>query len=347
MKVKPIEYWSFSELESLYNMSGSFRQCAKAVGCDPKTFRKYYNIKKDELANGYNEVSNIINDIPITVKNIPKTNVESAIQTVQDSGYFVTKKPLQRGYTFDLDVEPIETNTYKIGICSDTHLGSKYQQIESLWKFYEKCEHEGITTILHAGDISDGYNLYNGQQFEIFLHGERAQAQYIIENYPEIEGITTELCGGNHDESFYKRYGSDICYDISVQRSDIKYRGFYLANLNIGNIDICLHHGDGGCSYARSYRPQKLALSKIEDKGINTPKMLVIGHYHATCILPDYVGIYTIQMPCFQSSTPSYMGRKGLNPDIGGIILEFEESEGLLVSTKTQYISYKAKEDDY
>ena len=58
-------------------------------------------------------------------------------------------------------------------------------------------------------------------------------------------------------------------------------------------------------------------------------------------------GIYTIQMPAFQSSTPSYMGRKGLNPDIGGIILEFEESEGKLVSTKTQYVNYRTVENDY
>ena len=350
---KKLSEWTIDEMESLYIQLGSFRKCAKELCCDPKTFRKYYYNKKNEINN--HDANMLCNDINNTLNNIlkPITNnsitpdLDSAIQTIQNAGWFVTKKPLQRNYTFDLDIEPTETNIYKVGIVSDTHLGSKYQQMESLWKFYEKCEREGITTIFHAGDLSDGVNMYNGQQFEIFLHGERAQAQYIIENYPKIDGITTEMIGGNHDESFYKRYGSDICYDVSIQRPDMKYKGFYLANFNIGNINICIHHGDGGVAYARSYKPQKLALSKIENKDTPTPNILAIGHYHATCILPDYVGIYTIQMPAFQSSTPSYMGRKGLNPDIGGIILEFEESEGKLVSTKTQYVNYRTVENDY
>ena len=328
--------WTVEEMEQLYSELGSFRKCAKYAGTTHPTWIKIYNDKR---------ISGKSQEKLSKYCSVPELN--SAIQAVQESGYFVTKKPLERGYTFDLDVEPIEMNTYKIGVVSDTHIGSKYQQMESLWKFYEKCENEGITTVLHSGDLSDGVLMYAGQQFEIFLQGERAQAEYIIENYPEIEGITTRFIGGNHDESFWKRYGSDICYDVSVQRPDMDYKGFYLANLNIGDVKICLHHGDGGVSYARSYKAQKLALSKIEDKCSDTPDMLLLGHYHISCIIPDYVGMYLIQMPCFQASTPSYMSKKGLNAEIGGVILEFEESEGELVSTKTQYVSYKAKEDDY
>ena len=332
---KKLQNWTLEEMEDLFNELGSYRKCAKVANTTHGTWIRHYKEKKQ-----------IDKTCEKLTKYLPK-EINTAIEKVQDSGYFVTKKPLKRGYNFDLDIETTENNIYKIGIVSDTHMGSRYQQLESLWKFYEKCDNEGITTIFHAGDLSDGVNIYNGQQHEIFLHGERAQAQYIIDNYPEISGMTTEIVGGNHDESFYKRYGSDICYDVAVQRPDIHYKGFYLANFNIDDINICLHHGDGGVAYARSYKPQKIALSKIEDKNTITPDIVALGHYHCSCILPDYIGIYMIQMPCFQAATPSYMGRKGLTPDIGGIILEFEESDGKLVSTKTQYVKYNPKDDDY
>ncbi len=337
--VPPLSEWSFDRLNSLYELCGkSFRACAREVGCAPNTFIKYYN-KKMESEN--NQLSG-----ETEIEQHTSPEIQDAIQVIQNSGFFVTKKPLQRGYTFDLESDS-DISIHKIGIVSDTHLGSRYQQLESLWKFYDLCNSEGIDTVLHAGDLSDGYNMYAGQVFELFVHGETAQAKYIIDNYPQIDGINTLLIGGNHDESFYRKYGSDICYNVSVQRPDMQYKGFYLANFNLNGISICLHHGDGSVAYARSYRPQKLALSKIEDKYTRTPDIFAIGHYHTSCILPDYVGIYTIQMPCFQAQTPSYMGKKGLNPDIGGIILEIEEQDGKMISSKTQYVSYAPKEDDY
>lgn len=336
--MKRLSEWTAKEMEELYNELGSYRKCAKEVGTTHPTWIKHY---KEKISGNDNSTNNVVTDNNY----IPK-NLDDAIQQVQDSGYFVTKKPLNQGYTFDLDIEPVENNTYKIGVVSDTHLCSKYQQLESLWKFYETCDHQGITTILHAGDLSDGMFVYPGHIFELFIHGEKTHSQYIIDNYPNIKGIDTILIGGNHDESFWKKNGSDICYDVSVQRPDMLYKGFHLADFNINNINICLHHGDGGVAYARSYKPQKLAMSKIENKYSKNPDIVLIGHYHCSCILPDYMGMYTIQMPCFQSQTP-YLGRKGLTPDIGGVILEIEECDGEMISTKTQCINYRPKEEDY
>jgi predicted phosphodiesterase len=276
-----------------------------------------------------------------------KTDLDSAIQIVQNGGFFVSKKPLQRGYTFDLDMDHHHGNVFKIGLVSYTHMCSKYQQLNVLWQFYKYCEEEGIRDVMMAGDISDGYNMYPGHLFEVAVHGERAQANYIIENYPKFDDIKTTFIGGNHDESFWKKDGSDICYDVANERNDLIYKGYYLANFDLNGINICLHHGDGGVAYAKSYRPQKLALSKIEDEGIKNPDVLIIGHYHSMCLLPKYIGMYVIQMPCFQGQTPAYMGKKGLSPDIGGIILEIEEKNGKILSTKTQYVGYQAKADDY
>jgi predicted phosphodiesterase len=337
--MKPLRQWSIQEMEDLYNELGSFRKCAAFMGTTHPTWIRIYEDKKSKMEDAA--------QTQLTKYCSPK-ELSSAIQTVQNSGLFVTKKPLQRGYTFNLDISPIDDiNTYKIGIVSDTHLCSKYQQLESLWRFYGTCAEQGITTILHAGDISDGYKIYPGHEFEIFEMGEKNQATYIINNYPKIDGVTTYFIGGNHDESFYKRYGSDICYDISVQRPDLIYKSSYLANFIIHGVNICLQHADGSVPYARSYKLQKLAQAQVENRDNATPSLLAVGHYHCSCVVPDYIGIYAIQLPCFQAQTPSYMGKKGLNPDIGGIILEFEEQNGKMISSKTQYIRYNTKKDDY
>ena len=64
-------------------------------------------------------------------------------------------------------------------------------------------------------------------------------------------------------------------------------------------------------------------------------------------MLPKYYGMLAVQMPCFQLPTPNYMGRKGLNPDIGGIIMEMEILGEKSISMKTEYVGYKPIEDDY
>jgi len=344
---KPLSKWTLDEMEELYAEQGSFRGCGRVVGVHHCTWIKAYDekLKEKEQMKGLKQTL-------LTLDYMPKEKaspivINSAVRLVQDNGYLCTKKPLQRGRTITIQPEPVDNNVYKIGLVSDTHLCSMYQQISSLWKFYETCEKQGVDTVLHSGDLSDGFKLYSGQEFEIFKHGEKAQSQYIVENYPHIEGIQTQVIGGNHDESFWKRFGTDICYNVGIQRPDISYLGFYLATVITHGVNICLHHGDGGVTYAKSYKSQKLALSKIENKEKPAPDVISLGHYHTSCILPRIFGMYMVQMPCFQGVTPNYMGRKGMNPDIGGVILELEIEDNKLVSTKTQYIQYKEQEDDY
>lgn len=67
---KKLSEWTIDEMESLYIQLGSFRKCAKELCCDPKTFRKYYYIKKNEkLILDGNKTFERIEPI---IKNIPK-----------------------------------------------------------------------------------------------------------------------------------------------------------------------------------------------------------------------------------------------------------------------------------
>ncbi len=297
-----------------------------------------FGVVRDKKTGRYLSKDKNENDISNDKSN--KKTLAEALEICSNAGYKVTKEELKRGGKYNLDIDYHHGHTYKVGIVSDTQMGSLYEQLDSLWAFYDYCDKDGITEIWNAGDISDGHGMYTGHTFELFCHGERAQAKYIIENYPKFDDIITRFIGGNHDESFWRQNGADICHDIAIQRPDLIYLGYYIAAFKLGLSNIILHHGDGGVAYAQSYRPQKYAISYIENEGFKTPDILVLGHYHCSCILPHYMGMYIIQMPCFQAVTPRYMGRKGLNPHIGGVILEITEKNGKVISTKTECKTY-------
>lgn len=61
---------------------------------------------------------------------------------------------------------------FRIGVVSDTHLCSNEEALDELHCAYDIFKREGITTVLHAGDIVTGRGIYRGQEAE--TKGERA-----------------------------------------------------------------------------------------------------------------------------------------------------------------------------
>jgi predicted phosphodiesterase len=211
----------------------------------------------------------------------------------------------------------ISDNVFKIGVVSDTHLCSKKEKLDELLTFYSICKKVGVSIVLHAGDILDGIKCYRGHEQEVHTFGAKEQVRYAINRYPFVEGIITHFIDGNHDESFWKLAGICTGELISNERPDLVYMGLYSADIEIGGVKIRLHHGDGGGSYALSYKGQKLA-EQIPSG--DKPRILLIGHYH-TCFYFFYRNIHIFNCGSFQGQT-SYLLRRGLNPAIGGWILE-------------------------
>ena len=70
--------------------------------------------------------------------------------------------------------------TIKIGIVSDTHIGSNYWQKTFLKMAYEDFKRNGIKSVYHAGDLSDGmYTNRAGNIYEIHSYGFDQQADEI------------------------------------------------------------------------------------------------------------------------------------------------------------------------
>ena len=271
-----------------------------------------------------------------------KIKLNKLLEEMSKRGFISTHRELliDKTYKFARRLKP-----FKIGIVSDTHLGSNCQQITLLHEAYKIMKAEGVKKVFHAGDMIEGNGkLFRGQVYEMFLHGADAMADYTIKNYPKINGMTTYVIGGSHDYSFYKESGMDVLQKISERRPDIDYLGMFGAYLQIGKILIYVMHGSGGVAYARSYKMQKIIEQFPPEK---KPHILLLGHYHVECHLPTYRNVAGFQLPCFQTQT-NYLMAKGLFPEIGFLILKiFPSVKGIFKYETEWYPFYVPVKNDY
>jgi len=267
-------------------------------------------------------------------------------------GYRVEKlTPDKMDRRFKIDPRLFDGEVIKFGSISCTHLGSKYQQLTHLHSFYQYAQEQGCKVIFHNGDMVDGINVYPGHEYELFLHGIKAQREYAIRHYPRMEnGGKTYVIDGNHDYSFHKEIGDDILEGVASKREDIEYLGSYGAFPKVLGLNIYMHHG-GGMSkpYARSYRMQKNIEEMTPDK---KPDFYFLGHYHASCILLEYRNVIAFQLPSFQAQTP-YARRSGWPAEVGGFIItvvknERERASGGTSKMQFEFVPfYVPKENDF
>jgi predicted phosphodiesterase len=270
-----------------------------------------------------------------------KVREKELLEEISRRGFMSVKREIKQDLVYSIRFG----NKEKIAVVSDTHLGSCKQQLHSLRVFYALCQKRGITKVLHCGDMVEGNGKqFNGQIYEMFLHGADAMVEYAIQNYPKIKGITTYVIGGNHDYSFYKESGDDVLKRICEKRQDIRYLGMSGAYIKFGNIKVYMMHGDSGSAYARSYRLQKICEQFSPEQ---KPNILLLGHYHQPCYLSGYRNIEALQLPCFQAQT-HFLKAKGIYPFVAGTILEWTKNKKGLTYFRVETIPfYEIREGDF
>ena len=249
---------------------------------------------------------------------------------------------------------------YRIGLVSDTQIGSKYQQMTPLHDAYSIFDTRQTDFNVHAGDVFDGVDMYRGHRDELFLYDAEQQRNYAEKHYPHSKrGTNTYLIGGQHDYCYMKQNGYNILEHLCELRKDLIYRGFYSAEFSIKGLRIGLEHPGGGIAYALSYAIQKFTedlagyvLTRIRNKpeDLNLlPVMVFFGHYHKMMHLPSYMGVDAVGLPCFQSRT-KYLQQKRHHPDVGCAIAEiYLDKNNNLSSTKIEFVNMNSqiKERDY
>lgn len=233
----------------------------------------------------------------------------------------------------------------RFGVVSDTHLGSLWQQLIHLNRFYDLLQREGITTVYHPGDITEGVNMRQGHEYEVFVHGCDAQAQYVIDKYPIRTGIVTKFITGNHDHSGIKHAGHDIGPMIARSRSDMEYLGRATAKILITpKCTLQLNHPLDGSAYALSYAPQKTIDALM---GGTKPNILLNGHHHKAFYL-FYRNIHTLESGTFQAQTP-WMSGKRMAAMMGGWIVEAHvDDDGTITRFRPEFVPiYEAIDNDH
>lgn len=232
---------------------------------------------------------------------------------------------------------------YRIGLVSDTHGGSKFEQLSALRAFYDYAEGEGVDFFIHSGDVTQGADqMHRGMELEVHAHGAEAQVAYVAATYPRVS-VPTYAIGGNHDDSFLNNGGANVVRQIASQRPDIRYVGQDAAYLDVGALRTYVIHPDGGGTYAKSYKAQKIAEALPAERNVN---LLLIGHYHQYGSFRQK-NTHVLMVPCFQSQY-AWLARKALSPDIGGIVADvWLDDAGRPARISHELVSFNPVENDW
>ena len=348
---------SREELENLAR-THSQREIARLYGKGRGTIRKYlakYGIQTHAADDMAEKALSLLRR-PTTLDALADaldrgpSKVRALLEGLQAQGYRI----VQHGNLWTLDTQPTpaEAETLlpapsngriRIGIVSDTHLGSKYQQLTYLRETYRRFEDAGVQEVYHVGDVLDGVDVYRGQHAEQFLHTYDEQVDYAIVHYPQAS-IRTKVIGGNHDLAGVKRGDSDPLRRLVAQRPDLEYLGPYSAWPQLGQLLMYLLHPDGSPAYAISYKLQKIIESF---EGGRKPHVLVVGHWHQMAYIHTR-NVHGFYAGTFQAQT-EYERRKALQPQIGALLLDIRVAEdgSWQELTPTFYRYYVPKERDY
>lgn len=131
----------------------------------------------------------------------------------------------------------------KIGIISDTHIGSHKMNWDYIYMAYQLFEEEGIQSVLHLGDLFDGFleqNFSDEREAHnnLMLHCYQQIIEY-SKNYPAK--FTTYTLLGNHDERI-KKVGLHLDKQITARRDDIELLGYGGAYVSCNDVIFYLEH---------------------------------------------------------------------------------------------------------
>ena len=127
-------------------------------------------------------------------------------------------------------------NEDKIIICSDTHIGSKYENRTYLEDMVDYAIVNNIKSIVHGGDLLHS----NKKGVKSDYEDLEDQLDHFLYYYSRARGVTNYVLLGNHDVHFMKK--KPEAYEVISNRGDIKIIGAKRAYFNFNDLLISVFH---------------------------------------------------------------------------------------------------------
>ena len=241
-------------------------------------------------------------------------------------------------------------NVIRFCAISDTHCENKCCAWDELHAVYDRCVEEGITDIIHAGNLSDGPGDrgFKGHYQEVHSGCYKAYdcLEYLHREYPQRDGVTTHYISSStcHEGWEFKSSGLDMGWAlangctyctygrendewVSIDpRPDMHYLGMDAFTITCGperNTRIRVMHPGGGSAYAVSYKSQKWVESL---QGGTKPHLGIIGHFHkSNYFRPRDVSVLQPGCLCWQTG---FMQKHNLAAEVAAWFVEMYVDAG-------------------
>ena len=322
-----------------------YRRKLRAKKKDPKTD---LGEVKAFIRKGRVSVTEIANHFKVcpdeALKLIQKLQEGHTLLEVVDDKVSISKDIAPSTEPFTIDFRKHVEEVTPIGCIADTHIGSKYERLDALNNFYDRCVEAGVTQVYLAGNVIEGESRFN--KFDIYVSGFQAQVENFIKKFPQRDGITTYFITGDDHEGWYvQRENIDVGQIIELKareagREDLVYIGHVERDIEFvqknGSSVFRVIHAGGGSSYAWSYTSQKYAEMLA---GGEKPSFVLVGHYHKfDWSYPREV--HVLQPGSFKSQD-TWMRKKKLQSIVGGCIVWLRQCDlGPFTSVKVEFFPY-------
>lgn len=273
---------------------------------------------------------------------------EKLIETLLQKYTFNELTSISKGYSPTIhDYKPMKVdftgNKVKIGIVSDTHMGSKYF-FEEWWdSMIEVFLNEKVDFIVHVGDLVEGLSSRAGHVYDLTKIGYTPQKDYAIEMLRKIpSNINIYAISGNHDRWFIKAANANIVKDVADIVENFHYIGSDEGDIYLNkNVYIKLWHGEDGSSYSYSYRIQKI----VESLGMHEmPNILITGHVHKAFFVPSERGVACLSAGAL-CSISSFMRSKKLANHSGFWTMDVTFDDEKVLSCKPEYFPLQLEKE--
>jgi predicted phosphodiesterase len=228
------------------------------------------------------------------------------------------------------------SDSIKILVISDTHIGHKKSEIAFMQEVIRYAYDQGVKTVLHVGDLVDGNYLSIRPQSlkELDAVGFDEQLALLNESLPTYDGLQYFAITGNHDWTHERQTFANIGKTLEMIRDDFNYLGHNFGKITIGNVDIALVHPTDGIAQNYGLKIHRYIERAGADK---QARIVLMGHYHKHTHV-HYKGIDGFIVPAMVSQSV-FMKDNNLANVVGAFTLELKvNSKGELVSLTPEYI---------